>query len=72
MIAGIIQDQDRTFVTKTPILGDLPLVGRFFRGETKERERTELVVMITPKVVADNSQNPFGYQYRPGPEHPMI
>ncbi|BAY52454.1 putative general secretion pathway protein D [Thermostichus vulcanus NIES-2134] len=67
MLAGIIQDQDRSTVTKIPILGDIPLLGRLFRRETNARQRNELVVMVTPKIVNDTSDAGFGYQYSPTP-----
>ncbi|URR34700.1 AMIN domain-containing protein [Thermosynechococcus sp. HN-54] len=67
MLAGIIQDQDRSLVTKIPILGDIPLLGRLFRRESNQRQRNELVVMVTPKIVDDTQNAGFGYQYTPTP-----
>ncbi|XFA72232.1 AMIN domain-containing protein [Thermosynechococcaceae cyanobacterium Okahandja] len=67
LLAGIIQDQDRSLVTKIPILGDIPLLGRLFRRESNQRQRNELVVMVTPKIVDDSQQAGFGYQYSPSP-----
>ncbi|MDM7327274.1 MAG: AMIN domain-containing protein, partial [Thermosynechococcus sp. Uc] len=51
MLAGIIQDQDLSLVTKIPIQGDIPLKGRLFRRESNQRQRKELVVMVTPKSI---------------------
>lgn len=67
MLAGIIQDQDRSTVTKVPILGDIPLLGRLFRRESNSRQRNELVVMVTPKIIDDTQNAGFGYQYSPTP-----
>ena len=67
MLAGIIQDQDRSLVTKVPILGDIPLLGRLFRRESNQRQRNELVVMVTPKIIDDTQNAGFGYQYSPTP-----
>ncbi|WP_298977064.1 AMIN domain-containing protein [uncultured Thermosynechococcus sp.] len=67
MLAGIIQDQDRSLVTKVPILGDIPLLGRLFRREQNQRQRNELVVMVTPKIIDDTQNAGFGYQYSPTP-----
>lgn len=67
MLAGIIQDQDRSLVTKIPILGDIPLLGRLFRRESNQRQRNELVVMVTPKIIDDTQNAGFGYQYSPTP-----
>lgn len=65
VLTGIIRDQDRTQVTKVPILGDIPLLGRLFRDESKTRERSELVVLVTPQILDDSDQSTFGYQYNP-------
>jgi type IV pilus assembly protein PilQ len=67
LLSGIIQDQDRSDVTKVPILGDIPLLGRLFRRETNERSRRELVVLVTPRIQDDSQANGFGYQYSPRP-----
>ncbi|MFN4066102.1 MAG: type II secretion system protein GspD, partial [Thermosynechococcus sp.] len=67
MLAGIIQDQDRSLVTKVPILGEIPLLGRLFRRESNQRQRNELVVMVTPKIMDDTQNAGFGYQYSPTP-----
>nr|WP_238718001.1 AMIN domain-containing protein [Petrachloros mirabilis] len=68
VLAGIIQDQDRIAMNKVPILGDIPILGRLFRRETSSRQRSELVVFVTPQIVDDSDQSAFGYQYQPGPE----
>jgi len=51
ILAGIIQDQDRTTVSKVPILGDIPVLGALFRSTERERERREVIVLITPKIL---------------------
>lgn len=68
VLTGIIQDQDRVSVSKVPILGDIPLLGRLFRRENNERQRSELVVLVTPQIVDDSDQTTFGYRYTPGEE----
>ncbi|MCM1981280.1 AMIN domain-containing protein [Lyngbya confervoides] len=67
VLTGIIRDQDRVDISKVPILGDIPLLGRLFRDENKTRERSELVVLVTPQILDDSDQSTFGYQYRPSP-----
>jgi type IV pilus assembly protein PilQ len=66
VLTGIIQDTDRVLVSKVPILGDIPLLGRLFRRESGEKSRKELVVMVTPRVMDDSQDNNVGYQYSPG------
>jgi type IV pilus assembly protein PilQ len=68
VLSGIIRDEDRREVSKVPILGDIPLLGRLFRKETGKKERTELVVIVTPHIMDDSDQSTVGYQYVPSPE----
>jgi type IV pilus assembly protein PilQ len=68
ILSGIIQDTDKTTISKVPILGDIPLLGLLFRKEAGERRRSELVVMVTPKIMDDSDQASVGYQYSPSPD----
>lgn len=68
ILSGIIQDTDKTTISKVPILGDIPLLGLLFRKEAGERRRSELVVMVTPKIMDDSDQATVGYQYSPSPD----
>ena len=65
ILTGVISDFDRTEVTKWPILGDIPLIGQFFRGSSSGRQKRELVVMVTPKIVSDDVGGVFGYGFTP-------
>jgi type IV pilus assembly protein PilQ len=65
VMAGIIQDQDRVSISKVPILGDIPLLGRLFRRTENNRQRSELVVLITPQILNDSDQSTYGYNYTP-------
>ncbi len=66
ILSGIIQDQERNTVTKVPLLGDIPLLGALFRKTTKENERAEVIVLLTPQIL--DEQAGFGYNYTPGKE----
>jgi len=68
ILAGIIQDQDRTTVRKVPILGDIPLLGALFRSTTRQNDRSEVVVLVTPNILDDSERSTFGYGYVPGDE----
>ena len=68
ILSGIIQDSDRTTVTKVPILGDLPLIGALFRGSETTNTRSEVIVLVTPNVMRDTEFSTYGYGYTPGPE----
>lgn len=52
-IGGLIQEEDSKTVGKVPILGDLPVIGAAFRSSTTKKTKSELVIMITPKIIDD-------------------
>lgn len=68
VLSGIIQDEDRTTVTKVPILGDIPILGALFRRTDRQNQRREVIVLVTPRVLDDSDRSAFGYSYTPGPE----
>jgi type II secretory pathway component GspD/PulD (secretin) len=53
IIGGLNQERTQEQVDKVPVLGDIPLMGALFRRTSQERVLTELVVLLTPKVVPD-------------------
>jgi type IV pilus assembly protein PilQ len=53
VLGGIYQQTERNTVSKVPLLGDVPVVGNLFRNTSRTSEKTELLVFITPKVVAE-------------------
>lgn len=65
LLTGIIQESDRTDVSKVPILGDIPILGALFRSQTTTNTRTEVLVMLTPQVLDDSEQSVWGYRYSP-------
>ena len=65
ILTGVISDQDIATVTKWPILGDIPFIGQFFRKSGNNRTKRELVIMVTPKVINDESGGVYGYGYQP-------
>jgi type IV pilus assembly protein PilQ len=66
ILTGVVSDLDREVVTKWPIVGDLPLVGQFFRNSGKTRQKRELVIMVTPRIINDVEGGTFGYGWQPG------
>ena len=54
ILSGVIQDSDRQQVSKLPLLGDLPLLGKLFRGSSQTREKTELIILVTPSIIQDD------------------
>jgi type IV pilus assembly protein PilQ len=66
IMTGVISDADRQEVSKWPILGDVPIIGQFFRSSNNNRAKRELVIMVTPRIINDNEGGTFGYGYQPG------
>jgi len=65
ILTGVISDFDRQTVRKWPILGDMPFIGQFFRGSASNRDKRELVIMVTPRVINDDQAGVYGYGYEP-------
>jgi type IV pilus assembly protein PilQ len=53
VLGGIYQQTERSNVSKVPLLGDVPVLGYLFKTQGRESAKTELLVFITPKIVAD-------------------
>ncbi|KJH73636.1 type IV pilus secretin family protein [Aliterella atlantica] len=66
ILSGIIQDSDRTNVSKVPILGDLPLIGALFRSTRRENVRQEVIVLLTPQILDDSERSNSSVNYTPG------
>jgi type IV pilus assembly protein PilQ len=53
VIGGIYTQTERDQLTKVPFFGDLPVFGNLFKNSTRQNDKTELLVFITPRVVND-------------------
>ncbi|MES2151684.1 MAG: type IV pilus secretin PilQ [Pseudomonadota bacterium] len=53
VLGGIYQQSEREQANKVPFLGNLPIIGHLFKNTERETSKTELLVFITPKIVAD-------------------
>lgn len=51
VLAGLISDEERAAASKVPGLGDLPLLGRLFSTQRDDRNKTEIVLLITPRIL---------------------
>jgi pilus assembly protein CpaC len=54
-IAGLLNNQMQSTMQKIPGIGDIPILGYLFRSKVAQKEQTELVVMITPEILATDS-----------------
>jgi len=52
VIGGLIKSSDIETVTKIPLLGDIPIIGELFTLRNKTHEETELIIFLTPSLVA--------------------
>jgi type IV pilus assembly protein PilQ len=55
VIGGIYQQLDRDQETKVPLLGDIPVVGNLFKNKSRQTDKTELLVFLTPRVIAEKT-----------------
>lgn len=57
VIAGMMRENDSRTISKVPFLGDLPGIGSFFRSTSTTRTKSELVILVTPKIITDDEEN---------------
>lgn len=53
IIGGLMRDSDVQTISKVPILGSIPILGALFRSKINKKEKTELVIFITPRIMSD-------------------
>ncbi len=84
LIGGLMSDKVINSVQKIPLLGDIPIIGFFFRDTTRHVVKTNLIIALTPYVIADQTDlrrvlekkmkerrefvERFGGEERPNPE----
>lgn len=64
-IAGLIDKRLTDIASKIPVLGDIPILGNFFKSRSNNKNNTELLVMVTPRIVQplDPNNVPAGPEY---------
>ncbi len=63
-IGGLLNSEDSKNVSKIPLLGDIPIIGQFFRHTSTTRDNRELMILITPTVVSDTSPTPMSQRFK--------
>jgi type II secretory pathway component GspD/PulD (secretin) len=58
VMGGMASDAVNSGNTKVPVLGDLPIFGYLFRSDTKQRQKANLLVFLTPTIVQDEDFQP--------------
>jgi type IV pilus assembly protein PilQ len=66
ILSGIIQEKQQSSETKVPILGDIPILGALFRSRTNSNSRSEVIILLTPKIIEDSATSTLGINYQPG------
>ena len=56
VIAGLIQETENNSHKKTPLLADLPIIGTLFKDQSTSKSRSELIFMITPRIIKDDEK----------------
>ncbi len=51
VIGGVYEFRDRSDIQKVPLLGDIPFLGNLFKKKGKNRDKAELLIFVTPKVL---------------------
>jgi len=57
-IAGLLDNNAQNTIDKVPFLGDIPILGVFFRRRETQQNRTELLVLVTPRIVQPMNTSP--------------
>ncbi len=66
ILSGIIQERQQSSEAKVPILGDIPILGALFRSRSNRTERSEVIILLTPKIIEDTATSTLGINYQPG------
>lgn len=67
VIGGLVQDREEVLHNKTPLLGDIPLIGNLFRFKRNQNRKLNLMILLTPRIVeteSDMKQLLMDYQKR--------
>ncbi|QHJ89200.1 type IV pilus secretin PilQ [Aequoribacter fuscus] len=54
VLGGVFRTEDLEKVSKVPVLGDIPIMGQFFKSSSTSRTKTETLIFITPRILADS------------------
>jgi general secretion pathway protein D len=57
VLGGLMKDSDEETVNKIPILGDIPVLGWLFKSNSHQKEKTNLMVFITPQIIRNEEDN---------------
>lgn len=55
VIGGLLDSDDTKMITKIPILGDIPILGELFKYHNDSKQKSEIMILITPRVVNETT-----------------
>ena len=55
IIGGLLNSEDGKTVTKIPLLGNIPIIGEFFKHTSRTRDKREMIIIITPHLVGEDT-----------------
>jgi len=55
VLGGVIRQDESTNLRRTPLLADIPIIGKLFESRSTDRTSSELLIFVTPKIVRDSS-----------------
>jgi type II secretory pathway component GspD/PulD (secretin) len=58
-IGGLMQERTQETIRSVPLLGDIPFLGALFRNTDQKKKKTELVILITPRILSESKAAEF-------------
>lgn len=59
-IGGLFKEEELLSMSKIPLLGDLPILGNFFKSRTSKKVKSEVVIILTPQILSDVTPEAIG------------
>lgn len=64
IMTGVLNSTDKETIKKFPLLGDIPLIGNLFKSKANSKEESELVILVTPKILKyEDQKNKLDFEY---------
>lgn len=57
ILGGLIREQDIESISKVPLLGDIPILGWLFKSRQVQKDKTNMVVFLTPKIIKNSADS---------------
>jgi general secretion pathway protein D len=72
-LGGLVSEEDSEVESKVPLLGDIPILGFFFKKKQTQKSRTEAIFLLTPHIImAPEETGEVSGRVMEGMEHPYI